>query len=181
MCPRALRCTTLPGADDVVAFSLWTDTMNRCFHLFSRTLASNLFGVALVLCAGGALLPAPAQAQVGLRNFHGSVERGQMKVTAPPQVLMNGKPDQLGAGARILGTQNTIVSASSLAGQEVTVNYLRDSSGLIFRVWVLTQQEAAQPTPRQVSDAHMRAAQQNGRGTLGARPASGEPAFNYPN
>ena len=102
--------------------------------------------------------PVAAQVQ-SMRNFPGSVERAKMEVLSAVEVLIDGKPARLGAGARIRSEKNLLVPATHLVGQKVTVNYQRDPSGYISRVWLLSADEAAQPTPRQLAERYMRGAQ----------------------
>lgn len=138
--------------------------MNRCLpsSIFSARARAAGWAVA-VLCAWLPLVPS-AQAQVqSMRNFPAHVERARMEVLSAVEVRLNGRPDRLGAGVRIRSAQNLIVPATNLVGQRVMVNYQRDASGLVSRVWVLTPDEAAQPTPKQLSERYMRGAQ-NERG-----------------
>lgn len=87
-------------------------------------------------------LPA-AQAQE-IRNFPPAAIRGRLVITAPPQVVLDGKADALAPGARIRNTQNMLVTTAALAGQELRVNYTREAStGMLQEVWVLTDAEAA--------------------------------------
>ena len=97
---------------------------------------------ALVSLAAALLMPlAHAQAH---RNFPANTLRGEMVVTAPPEVLLNGKPERLAPGVRIRGVTNTLVMSGSLVGQTYIVNYVRENQGLIQEVWLLTQAEFAE-------------------------------------
>ncbi|MEO0002982.1 MAG: hypothetical protein RLZZ22_674 [Pseudomonadota bacterium] len=94
------------------------------------------------------LLPALALAQNASdqlrRQFPEQARRGVLRVTAPPDILLDGKPDRLSPGARIHGTEQRIVMAGQLVGQELPVNYLREGMGLVHEVWLLTPAEQAQ-------------------------------------
>lgn len=69
--------------------------------------------------------------------------RGTLEVTVPPQVLLDGKTDQLSPGARIHGGNNMLLLSGSLVGQPpLAVNYIRESGGALSEVWVLTEAEA---------------------------------------
>ena len=68
-------------------------------------------------------------------------------MTLPPRVELDGALDQLSPGARIHGTNNLLVLSGSLVGQTMKVNYLRDVSGLLSEVWILTDAEAAVKRP----------------------------------
>ncbi|MDZ7938247.1 MAG: hypothetical protein U5M53_08200 [Rhodoferax sp.] len=77
-----------------------------------------------------------------VRNFPLKVQRGTLLVTAPPEVMLDGKPDRLSPGARIRGTNNMLAMSSVLVGQPLVVNYLREPNGLLHDVWILTALEA---------------------------------------
>jgi hypothetical protein len=99
--------------------------MNRCRFLF----------VALALLAG------LASAQGIRREAPKDVVLGKMVVTAPPQITMDGKPDQLSPGSRIRDLNNMIVLSGGLAGKALPVVYKRDAAGLVHEVWILTDAE----------------------------------------
>ena len=95
-------------------------------------------GLAAVLL----LATAPAVAQVQ-RNFPATALRGELRITQPPEVLLNGTPARLAPGARIRDTQNMMVMSGTLAGRPMVVHYTLDTLGLVLDVWVLTEQERA--------------------------------------
>jgi len=115
--------------------------MNRCLVSLKTPL------LALALVATTALTSAAAMAQGLLRPFPNSARRGLLEVTAPPQVLLNGKPARLSPGARIKGSNNLIVMSGTLVGQQVLVNYVADNQGMLHEVWILTPAEAQQKRP----------------------------------
>lgn len=101
--------------------------------------------VALVL-----LLALPAQA----RPFPPEALRGELVVTAPPEVLLNQRPQRLAPGARIRDGNNRLVLSGNLAGQRLLVHYTRFPDGQLRDVWLLTAEEAArQPWPRTPAEA----------------------------
>ena len=130
----------------LLSHSLWIHTMNRCI----RTLGT------MALCAT-ALSPL-AHAQVAststtilsdgngntaaVRNFPPKAQRGTLTVTAPPEVLLDGKPDRLSPGARIRGTNNMLAMSGALIGTPLVLNYLREPNGMLHDVWILTALEA---------------------------------------
>lgn len=119
-------------------YSLWTYTMNRWIHpSFSKRRWAPL---ALGLLA--ALLAWTAWAESGFRQFPKQALRGSLVVTSTPQVMLDGKPDRLSPGSRIRNTQNMVVMPSSVNGQTLVVNYVREINGLIHEVWILTEKEA---------------------------------------
>jgi hypothetical protein len=77
------------------------------------------------------------------RDAPKDVVLGQMTVTLPPVIQMNGKPDRLSPGVRIHSIRNMLVLSASLAGSTVPVVYKRDTSGLVSEVWMLTPDEYA--------------------------------------
>jgi hypothetical protein len=98
---------------------------------------------ALGLAAGLAFASAAAVAQVQ-RAFPPTAFRGELTGSAPPDVLLNGKPARLAAGARIRGEENRFELTSYLAGRKLVVNYtIEDTSGQLMEIWVLTPAELA--------------------------------------
>ncbi|MEO6275847.1 MAG: hypothetical protein ABIP34_21885 [Rhodoferax sp.] len=77
------------------------------------------------------------------RSFPATALRGTLEVTVPPQVLLDGKTNQLSPGARIHGSNNMLLLSGSLVGQPaLAVNYTREMGGAVSEVWVLTEAEA---------------------------------------
>jgi hypothetical protein len=110
----------------------------------------------LALALSAASLSAPSvQAQATLpagfepvpRVFPQAARRGTLVVVAPPEILMDGKPERLSPGARIRDPKNRLILSGTLAGQEVLVNYVRDALGLVHEVWIITEAEARQRRP----------------------------------
>jgi hypothetical protein len=117
--------------------------MNRCTF---RLIASLL----LAFSAAFAGLPAAAQ-DVGdppvVRDFPKNALRGQMVVLAPPEISMDGQPDRLSPGARLRGSDNSLLLTGQVVNQKLTVNYLRDNMGLVQQVWILNDAEAKLKRP----------------------------------
>ena len=115
--------------------------MNRCL---SELAWRHKLAAALTTLA---LLPHPAQAQAPtdqiLRPFPEQARRGLLRVTNPPEILINGKPERLSPGSRIRGTDNLIMLSNQLVGRDLPVNYTRESLGLVHEVWLLTPDEQA--------------------------------------
>ena len=114
--------------------------MNRCIP---SAPTSRRLALATLLLAS---LAGTASAQQ-VRDFPPSALRGKLVVTAPPQVMLDGKADQLSPGARIRNPQNMFVMSATLTGQPLVVNYTRESNGMVHEVWLLTPQEAAVKRP----------------------------------
>ncbi|HTY04050.1 MAG TPA: hypothetical protein VMC81_10010 [Rhodocyclaceae bacterium] len=70
--------------------------------------------------------------------------KGEMIVGSPTSAMVNGRPMVLAPGVQIRDPYNMTV-LPGMIGQPVLVRYQTDVSGAISRVWILSQQEAAQP------------------------------------
>ncbi len=103
-----------------------------------------------IVCSSAAL-PAAAQVQ---RNFPASALRGELVVTAPPELQLNRKPARLAPGARIRGADSMLILSGGLVGQRLLVHYTTDLLGNVQDVWVLSAAEAAkQPWPSTPQEA----------------------------
>ena len=91
-----------------------------------------------------AMLAGPSFGQGMQRSAPKDVVTGQLVVTAPPEVTMNGKPDRLSPGARIRDLNNMLVLSGGIVGQQIPVVYRRDGAGLVHEVWILTPAEYKQ-------------------------------------
>ncbi len=112
--------------------------MNRCLPLpFAHWLRTLVLVTAWTLSLGHS----PAVAQT-MRQFPATAKRGLLVVTAPPEVLIDGKRVRLSPGARIKNVNNMLVLSASLAGTSVPVVYLLDAQGMVHEVWLLSTQEA---------------------------------------
>ena len=122
--------------------SLWTHTMNRCTP---HTLA------ILAVLTASALLAACASDSTGgtfaVRQFPAAALRGEMVVTAPPSITLDGKADRLSPGSRIRDANNMLVLSGALVNQKVVVNYLRENAGNVHEVWILNPGEARLKRP----------------------------------
>ena len=115
--------------------------MNRCFNLAHAgrpLLLRCLLALALLAWA----LVSPAQST--LRNIPANAVRGVMVVQQPPAITMDGKPDRLSPGARIHDANNMLVLSGALTGQSLVVSYVRENTGLVHEVWILTPDESLQ-------------------------------------
>ena len=121
--------------------------MTRCTSLIS-TQSNAIFKIATcaLLTVASVLFSTNTLAQQ-VRDFPATALRGKLVVQAPPQITLDGKPDQLSPGARIRNPQNMFVMSATLTGQPLVVNYTRESNGMVHEVWVLTPQEAAIKRP----------------------------------
>lgn len=112
--------------------------MNRCSRHFLPHPAS---WRAVLLILLSACLLAPVWAQQNLRVFPKKALRGELLMSAPPLVELNGKAEKLSPGARIRNLDNLIVLPGSLRGQRLVVNYVREMNGQLHEVWILTPKE----------------------------------------
>ena len=122
--------------------------MNRCTprtppQPARRALMATLLALPLLLASAG------ARAQINVREFPPTAQRGTLVVTFPPVIQLNGQPDRLSPGARIRGTNSLLVLSGSIVGQSLVVNYVREPMGLVHEVWILTPEEAALKLPTQ--------------------------------
>ncbi len=117
--------------------------MNRCAALLANTLVAAM-----------ALPAVTAHAQIQ-RPFTAATLRGEMVVTQPPEITLNGKPARLAPGARIRGENNLLQLSGTLVGQKLLVHYTVDPGGQLLDVWVLTAEERAKKpwptTPEQAA------------------------------
>jgi hypothetical protein len=117
--------------------------MNRCLSLPTPRHAAWRIGlIATLLC-----LCTVTFAQEKVRPFPPKAQRGEMQMTNPPDMLIDGKPERLSPGARIRGTNNMVVMSGAIIGPTFTINYVRESHGLIHEVWILNATEAQTPLP----------------------------------
>ena len=78
-----------------------------------------------------------------MRNFPEAAVRGTIAFKAPPEIVLDGKPERLSPGARIKNEHNLLVLTAALAGKEFVVNYRRENiGGMVNEVWILTPEEA---------------------------------------
>ncbi len=96
-------------------------------------------------------LPAAAQSP---RSFPATALRGELTVTAPPEVLLNKRPARLAPGSRMRGMDNMLVMSGAAVNARMLVNYTLDLNGNVLDVWVLTPAEAARkPWPASAAEA----------------------------
>jgi len=88
-------------------------------------------------------------AQSNVRPFPPDAQRGVMVVKAPPVIELNGRSDRLSPGARIRAVNNMLVLSGALIGEKLLVNFVRNPTGEVHEVWILTAAEAALKLPTQ--------------------------------
>jgi len=106
--------------------------------MLRHPIRSLIFALAFGFAAG------TAQAQ--LRSIPPAAKRATLSHVQGMTVELDGKHTELAAGAQIRDARNMIVLPTALPAG-VLVKYLPDSQGQVWRVWILSPQEAAQPDP----------------------------------
>jgi len=82
-----------------------------------------------------------------LRTIPKGARLGDLRHLEAMVVEIDGKPRQLSPGAQIRDPDNRLVLPVSLA-EKSKVRYLVDGTGLVHRVWILSEREkAALPPP----------------------------------
>ena len=95
-----------------------------------------------------ALLAAPAVAQVRVPPIPAEAQRGVIRHLKEMAVAIDDRPVQLAPGAQIRNEQNLIVVPVAIPPGGATADYMVNSDGQMFRVWLLTPDELARPKPR---------------------------------
>ena len=135
--------------------SPWIHTMPRCAPQALTACSGSALPacIASLLLAGSLAAALPVAAQTS-RPFTAAALRGELLITAPPEVLINGRPGRLSPGARIRGPNNMLQMSGSLVGVPLLVHYTIEPSGGLHNVWILTTDEAARkPWPTTPEDA----------------------------
>ena len=95
---------------------------------------------ALLICA--LVMPVSAMAQA--RQIPDNAKRGSIVHIQDALVEIDGQPMRLSASAQTRSQNNLIIMPVSLPPGAL-VKYTLDGTGRIYRVWVLTPEEAAAP------------------------------------
>jgi hypothetical protein len=115
-------------------------------HHFFHPLESPAVKLVKCLVLAAALLAPAAQAQ--LRTVPAEAKAGSLRHLQDMIVELDGKPARLSPGAQIRDTFNRLVLPASLV-DKTTVKYLKDPTGMVHRVWILSPEEVAQiPKPK---------------------------------
>lgn len=86
-------------------------------------------------------------AQAQLRSIPADAKRAAMSHVQGMTVEIDGKRTELAAGAQIRDANNMIVLPTALPPNSL-VKFMPDLQGQVWRVWILSPQEAAQPDPK---------------------------------
>jgi hypothetical protein len=102
------------------------------------SLRSSVFAALLALAAIG-------DASAQLRSIPDDAKRAQLRYVREMIVEIDGDRVRLSPGSQIRSVDNRIVLPSSLPQESLLVKYVTDAGGLVHRVWILSQEEAARP------------------------------------
>ena len=86
-------------------------------------------------------------AQAQLRTIPADAKRAKMSHVQGMTVEIDGKRTNLAAGAQIRDVNNRIVLPVALPPGSL-VKFMPDTQGHVWRIWMLSPQEAAQPDPK---------------------------------
>lgn len=109
-----------------------------------------MYRCVLLSLALSAPIAASAQMQ---RNFPYNALRGEITVSDPPEVRVNGQSARLAPGARLRGPDNLLLVSGALIGQRFAAHYTVDTLGLVKDVWVLRAEENQGLWPRSAEEA----------------------------
>ena len=120
--------------------------MKRCYLFSLATFATFAFALlaGLAHAQNNSFSDTNGQPVLTARTFPANAVRGEMQVLAAPDVRIDGKPDRLSPAIRIRDINNNLVLSSTVSGQKLVVNYVRDNTGLVQLVWVLNTEEVRQ-------------------------------------
>ena len=82
-----------------------------------------------------------------LRTIPADAKRATMSHVQGMTVEINGTKTELAPGAQIRDAENRIILPATLPSGSL-IKFMPDMQGRVWRVWILSQQEAAQPDPK---------------------------------
>jgi hypothetical protein len=95
--------------------------------------------IAALLALLSMAVPCVAQ----MRTLPQDTERGVIRHIEGVDVTVDGKRARLAPGATIRNRDNLIIVPTALPEEGARAEYVLDAQGMIFRVWLLTAEEAA--------------------------------------
>jgi predicted YcjX-like family ATPase len=101
---------------------------------------TRLIALAAAVCVAGSAL-----AQVQTRRIPDTAKRGQMTYLTQSVVEVDGTRMQLAAGARIWNRENLTIVPAALPRDSLVEYEANEKTRQIYRVWILTDAEAARP------------------------------------
>jgi len=98
-----------------------------------------------IACLAVAALLSAATVCAQMRSIPDDAQRGKIRHVREMIVEIDGTRVRLSPGAQIRSRENLIVLPSALPADAQLVKYTVDSGGMVHRVWMLTDEEAARP------------------------------------
>lgn len=81
------------------------------------------------------------------RSFPADVKRGVLTAPFQHQLQISGKVFNAASGLQIRNERNLIIMPATLQGA-FPIRYQFDQSGNVWRIWILTPAEQAEPDPK---------------------------------
>ena len=100
--------------------------------------------IRTISCAVLLALATTGAALAQLRTIPAEAKRAKLSHVQGMTVEIDGKKTALAAGAQIRDANNMIVLPGALPAG-VLVKYMPDMQGQVWRIWILSPQEVAQP------------------------------------
>jgi hypothetical protein len=94
-----------------------------------------------------ALAASPAIAQIRVPPIPVDSQRGVIRHLGEMAVTIDNNPAQLAASAQIRNRQNLIIVPTAIPPNGALADYTLNAEGQVYRVWLLTPDELAQPKP----------------------------------
>jgi hypothetical protein len=107
-------------------------------------MSSRLRPARLLAALALALAAVTALGQVSVRTLPEDARRGYLSFVQGNIVTLDGKETRLAPGAQIRSANNLLVLPTQLPPNSL-VKFQMDGGGNLFRAWILSKQEAAQP------------------------------------
>lgn len=108
----------------------------------------------LLRAAAAALALALSAATAQTRAIPDFAQRGYVSHVSGAQVMVEGQPMLLSPGALIRAQNNLLIQPAAMPPGSVLADFVIDGNGQVARIWILTEEEAAQPRlPRTVTGA----------------------------
>ena len=90
------------------------------------------------------------------RHFPDIADKGYMRFVDPPEVTVNGERLRISPGARIKDERNMMLHMSQLKGKARHVMFVRDAMQQVGDIWILSEHERKEPSPKQKRDEMLR-------------------------
>ncbi len=114
-----------------------------CLFKGLQSLPMGLKRSAVILLLAGCASAAFAQ----LRTLPKAAERGEIRHVQGMTITLDGTERRLAPGAQVRDATNLIIMPAAIPAGALA-KYIVDKDGMVFRVWILTPDEASQPDKR---------------------------------